>query len=396
MTGAVNEYLENNGTLSVRQLARAWQVPRATLQSRIAGRVQGTTHMSGRKPLFDTKSEEELVSIIKLLSQRGFPLGMKELRSVAYSYAKHNGIVGFSTRKATAGYEWLYAFLRRHPDLSIRKPEALSITRASGMNKVVMQKWFESLETSLEELGIKNRPDRLWNVDESGLQDHFVPDRVVAEAGKPCYQATAGERGATTTVVAAFNATGTYCKPLVIAKGKRMKPDWLDGLPADFSISLRVSDNGWINKDLFIVWAQLFIAQLPKDGLPHILFLDGHGSHVFNLEFINMMKKNNVHVWCFPAHTTHWVQPADRSFFRSLKHQWREDGLKVARQRAGTQLPKKEFLQLFATAWRKAATVENAISGFCATGLFPFNPQKIPDDAFLPSRTSERAIWEPQ
>ena len=94
MTGAVNEYLENNGTLSVRQLARAWQVPRATLQSRIAGRVQGTTHMSGRKPLFDTKSEEELVSIIKLLSQRGFPLGMKELRSVAYSYAKHNGIVG--------------------------------------------------------------------------------------------------------------------------------------------------------------------------------------------------------------------------------------------------------------------------------------------------------------
>ena len=90
------------------------------------------------------------------------------------------------------------------------------------MNKIVMQKWFESLGTSIEELGIKNRPDRLWNVDETGLQDHFVPDHVVAEAGKPCYQATAGERGA--TVVAAFNVVGTYCKLFVIAKGKRVKP----------------------------------------------------------------------------------------------------------------------------------------------------------------------------
>ena len=36
MKGAMNEYLENKGALSVRQLARAWQVPRATLQSRIA------------------------------------------------------------------------------------------------------------------------------------------------------------------------------------------------------------------------------------------------------------------------------------------------------------------------------------------------------------------------
>jgi len=390
MKGAVNEYMEKNGTISVRQLARAWQVPRSTLQMRIDGRVKGTVHMSGRKPLFDSKAEDELVSVIKLLSHRGFPLGMKEVRSIAFSYAKQNGIFGFSQRKAVAGYEWLYAFLRRHPELSIRKPEPLSIARACGMNRVVVQKWFESLGTSIDELGLKNRPDRLWNVDETGLQDHFVPQQVVAEAGKPCYQATAGEKGETTTVVAAFNAVGTYCKPFVIAKGKRMKSQWLDGLPSDFSISMRVSDNGWINKDLFIAWAELFLTHLPKDGMPHLLFLDGHGSHVFNLEFINLMKQNNVHVFCFPAHTTHWVQPADRSLFRSLKHHWQEEGLKVARHRAGTKMSREEFLQVFATAWRKAATVENAMSGFCATGLFPFNPQKIPDDAFLPSNTTER------
>jgi hypothetical protein len=133
------------------------------------------------------------------------------------------------------------------------------------------------------------------------------------------------------------------------------------------------------------------VSQLPKDDIPHVLFLDGHGSHVFNLEFINLMKLHNVYVWCFTAHTTQWIQPADRSFFRSLKHNWTEEGLKVARERAGIKLSRNQFLQVFAASWRKAATVENAMSGFCATGLFPFNAQNIPDEAFLPSTTTEQS-----
>ena len=77
MQGAVDEYHANNGKVSVRQLARAWNVPRSTLMMRIEGKVEGTSHMSGRKPLFDADAEDQLVSVIKDLSQRGFPLGMK-------------------------------------------------------------------------------------------------------------------------------------------------------------------------------------------------------------------------------------------------------------------------------------------------------------------------------
>jgi len=392
MKGALEEYHAKGGNVSVRQLARAWMVPRSTLQQRIGGKVQGSSHMSGRKPLFSTEIENDLLRTIKLLAERGFPLGMKEVRKIAYSYAMSNGIPGFSGKKQAAGYEWLSGFLQRHPKLSIRKPEPLSVARAAGMNKVVVEKWFSSLSDHLDSIGIKNMPARLWNVDESGLQDHFVPNKVVAEVGKPCYQATSGEKGETTTIVAAFNAVGTYLKPFVIMKGKRMKPEWLDGQPPDVSITLRMSDNGWITKELFMQWAELFVAQLPKDDLPHVLFLDGHGSHVYNLDFLKLMKEHNVHVWCFPAHTTHWIQPADRSLFRSVKHHWTEEGLKTARQHAAMKLSKQEFLRVFATAWRKAATVENALSGFCSAGLFPFNSKQIPEDAYLPSKTTERAL----
>jgi hypothetical protein len=391
MQHAIEEYHSSNGRISVRQLARSWNVPRSTLKLRIDGKVDGYRHASGRKPVFDDATETDLVNVIKLLAQRGFPFGMTEVRLIAYTYARQHGIAGFSTKKQAAGYEWFHSFLRRHPDLSIRTPEPLSIARATGMNRPIVDKWFTSLEARVDELGIRNMPTHFWNVDESGLQDYFVPTQVVGEVGKPCYQSTSTERGETTTIVAAFNAVGTFVKTLVILHGKRLKPEWLDNMPADLDVMLRMSANGWITSELFVAWGENFCAQLPKnDSLPHILFLDGHGSHVYNLDFLNLMKRHNVDVWCFPAHTTHWLQPADRSFFRSLKHNWNEEGLKSKRIAAGAKMTKEQFFQLLATAWKKSATVENAQSGFCATGLFPLNRNKIPEEAFMPSMTTDR------
>ena len=123
-----------------------------------------------------------------------------------------------------------------------------------------------------------------------------------------------------------------------------------------------MSDNGWITKELLRQWAELFVTQLPKDDL----LLDGHSSHIYNLEFILLMKGHNIHVWCLPAHKTHWIQPGDRSLFGSLKHHWTEKGLKTpARQHVAIKVSKQEFLKVFSAAWQKAATVENALSGFC-------------------------------
>jgi len=125
--------------------------------------------MSGCKPLFNGETEQDLVSVIKLLAERGFPLGMKEIRTIAFSFAVKNGIREFSNKKQIAGYEWLTAFLQWHPEISIRKKEPLSVARAAGMNTVVTGKWFDSESRHLDSIA------RLWDVNESGFQDHFVP-----------------------------------------------------------------------------------------------------------------------------------------------------------------------------------------------------------------------------
>ncbi|KAL1269192.1 hypothetical protein QQF64_031481 [Cirrhinus molitorella] len=56
----------------------------------------------------------------------------------------------------------------------------------------------------LTKLDIKESTNLPWNCVESGLYNNFSFDRVVGEVGKPCFEVTAGEKGETTTIVAAF------------------------------------------------------------------------------------------------------------------------------------------------------------------------------------------------
>jgi len=48
--------------------------------------------------------------------------------------------------------------MERHNQLSVRKPESLSWTRASGLNKTVIDKWFDQYEKTLDDLQKKALP----------------------------------------------------------------------------------------------------------------------------------------------------------------------------------------------------------------------------------------------
>jgi len=37
-----------------------------------------------------------------------------------------------------------------------------------------------------------------------------------------------------------------------------------------------------------------------------------HRGNVYNLQFLSLI----VHIMCYPPHTTHALQPADKSFFK--------------------------------------------------------------------------------
>jgi len=61
------------------------------------------------------------------MEARLFGLTTEKIRLLAYQLAEKNQINHpFVKENDQAGLDWMYSFMKRHPDLSIRKPEATS------------------------------------------------------------------------------------------------------------------------------------------------------------------------------------------------------------------------------------------------------------------------------
>ena len=401
MERAVQEYVSTHGRQcqtkpdsSIRQLARAWGVPYATFRRRILGIVKGSGHESGRNTVLPDTAEKELANTITGLARVGFPLTREEVRKLAFEFAEKNGLKGFSKKKQQAGYYWFVGFMSRHPEISVRKTENLSVSRAMAMNHVQVDKWFTEYETMVLTMKVTD-PSHIWNVDEIGMQNIYVTDKVVAGTGENAYSITAGEKGETSTVVVATNAVGDVVPPVVIHKGKIVGKCWKNGAPLDSLVI--VSPNGWITKEIFVQFGAMFLKflqkkNLLKDDCAHVVVLDNHYSHLFNLEFLNMMKENNVHVIGLPPHTSHWLQPLDRVNFGVLKKAWNKEMRTFTHDTVGKRVEKSDFFRVFSPAFDKAMTVENAQSAFRCTGLYPLNRNAIPKDAYNPSTVFDRPL----
>lgn len=108
-----------------------------------------------------------------------------------------------------------------------------------------------------------------------------------------------------------------YVPPALIFPRKRLKPELLNGAPAE-SIMF-VSDSGYINSDLFCRWLNHFQKHVrPTAENPVLLVLDNHASYC-TLETVTFCKTNNIHLLSIPPHAGHKVKPLDRAFFKSLK-----------------------------------------------------------------------------
>jgi hypothetical protein len=105
-----------------------------------------------------------------------------------------------------------------------------------------------------------------------------------------------------------------------------------------------------------------------------MLILDGHGSYL-TAEFDRTCTENNIIPVCMPPHSSHLLQPLDVSCFAVLKRQY---GQLEQRMRLGfNHIDKIDFLTAFPKARTMAYKAETIWNGFAATGLMPFNPDRV-------------------
>ena len=56
-----------------------------------------------------------------------------------------------------AGKDWWQGVRRRHPEITLRKPEKLSTVRERMLNQPVVDSYFNALEKIVAELGVTDR-----------------------------------------------------------------------------------------------------------------------------------------------------------------------------------------------------------------------------------------------
>jgi hypothetical protein len=203
MAVAVKEVKENKMPLAT--AAKTKSVPRNTLRSRLTtGSV--SNRQLGKGATLNAAKEDQLVRHLLLLDSKGFELTVTDVRGLAFHFVEKNGLNHkFNLENEMAGYDWVYSFLDRNPNLCVRKAQDLSYARSRGLNKEEAGKflWAE--------------PGRIFDADETELQLIFKPGKVIPAKGKKdVYHATTGEKGSTMTVMVCTSATGqsvctTFC-----------------------------------------------------------------------------------------------------------------------------------------------------------------------------------------
>jgi hypothetical protein len=115
---------------------------------------------------------------------------------------------------------------------------------------------------------------------------------------------------------------------------------------------------------------------------------DGFATHE-SLEVLEFVMQNNIILCRLPSHTSHKLQPCDVAVFGPLKNAYRDEVDRLERGGVGT-IGKQHFTYLYRPARDRAMSEKNVLAGWRASGLYPFNPDKVLTQ--IPKPVAEQAV----
>ena len=332
---------------------------------------------AGKPTILTHDEEQEIVYCCQVLQELGFGLTKENVAAIVSEYiAKTERENPFTN--GIPGRDWWTRFLQRWPGLVQHKPQHLPKQRALAGNSTAVREYFQKVERLLQELGIEDAHDldqRMWNCDESGMCTAAASSTVLARKGSKWVHETGGGSGRETiTILGCGSAAGQRLPPYIVYKGKHLYSSWTTNGPLDAHYS--TSESGWMEQANFMSWFQkcflLAVENLLQTGHV-ILFLYGHHSHL-GLEFIELAKSFNVHPFCLPSHTSHFLQPQDVGVYGPVKKVWKSILKEYKVSTRASVVTRQAFPSLVKTLWDKGFPANHLKGGFRECGLFPFNP----------------------
>ena len=127
----------------------------------------GYQRVGDRHRIFSTKMEEDLANHIKSLSNMFYGLSTNKCRQLAFEFAMQNNITIPDNweKKRIAGIDWFLSFKFKY-GLSVRKPEATSLARATAFNRHTVGNFCDQLGDLYDRY--KFEMHDIYNLDETG------------------------------------------------------------------------------------------------------------------------------------------------------------------------------------------------------------------------------------
>jgi len=390
MQQAADRVIKDN--CKIRAVAKDYQICHVTLYRfvhRIKTKGTATCGYIGNRQIFNEEQERMLAEYAKKATNIYFGLSPTELRKLAFQCAVMNKIKipDKWTETKMAGADWFSGFLRRNCDLSVRCPEATSLSRATSFNSENVKKFFDKLTEVLDKY--KFEAADIWNCDETGITTVQKPRKVVASKGlKQVGSATSAERGQLVTVAVSVSADGKSVPPMLIFPRKNFRDYFTRGGPPGCIGTANPS--GWMTEADFKEYMKHFVKYTrASTSRPVLLLLDNHYSHL-SIDVLNIAKENGVVMLSFPPHCSHRLQPLDVSVYGPFKKfaGAAQDGW--LRSNPGKTMSIYDLPLVVADALPQALTPSNIMSGFRAAGIMPFNRDIFQESAFLSSYVTDR------
>ncbi|XP_011696449.1 PREDICTED: uncharacterized protein LOC105455090 [Wasmannia auropunctata] len=388
-----------NGKFSLRKAADCYKINFMTLRRYMKRKEEAsrTTKLVGyTKPrqIFSDEQEQELTLYIQKCSKIFYGLTTTDAKTLAYEYCCVNNIqIPDKWKiKSSATKDWLKGFMNRNPILSLRTPEATSLSRATSFNKHNVGEFFDNLANVYERFHFECQD--VWNVDETGVTTVQKPGKILATKGeKQIGAVTSAERGTLVTMILAVSASGNSVPPLFIFPRKYFKPHFIaDGPPGCIGTA---NPSGWVNDEAFLLFITHFVKHVKcTPEKPILLLLDNHATHL-SIAVIKYSKDNGIILLSFPPHTSHKLQPLDRSVYGPFKRYVNNATDGWMKSNPGITMGIYNIPTIVKQALPLAVTPKNIMSGFQVSGIWPFNRDIFGDEDFLPSAVTDRPIPQP-
>lgn len=365
----------HKGEISYREAQSEYKIDKSLLWRRVHNYNMSK---QGRKTVLSKEEEDDLAEKIKTMAKWGWALTRQEIRSVVHTYVVQNNINN-NFKNNCPGKDWMQLFFQRN-GLVAKKLEQLEKSRRQATSDpFIIYHFYEILEKTLTSLNLHDKPQQIFNLDETSFSTDPTRIKGVTGKGQKAHRIIQGSGKENISVLGCVSADGRLLPPLIIFKGQNLWSSW-KGTKDIPGTTYACSEKGWMLTSIFNDWFANFCKTVTER--PLLVIFDGHVTHL-DPATIELAVRENVTLVKLPPHTTDILQPMDRSCFSPIKYKWNERLIEWQRLNQRS-LTKSEFCDLLCEVWRDGLSKEVIQNSFRVTGLYPLNKDVYPKDRLDP------------